>query len=242
MSRAPVIEQSDNRKAIVFTIVMFLLTLFLLFFIKFHEPDPPKVTIPIPITMADEGIENFEIHNAGGGAPSEQTVEETQPEPTPQEQPVQEESTVAIPTGTGDTDSDASTTSETTQEAPNPFSGSGSGGAGSAGQGTGFGPDSGPGSGSGEPGSGAAGERIRLTNLKSNPKTPNSSICKIALQLTVDERGVVVAANVVRAQTTTTNQVLIDEVIDLVRKEVRYKEKPGARHETAYFTVTVQPG
>lgn len=242
MNRAPVVEQSDHRKAILATILTFLLALFLLFFIKFHEPDPPKVTIPIPITMADDGIENFEIYNAGGGSPSEQTVEEVQPEPTPEEQPVQEESPVTVQTGTGVTDSDASTTSETPQESPNPFSGAGSGGAGTAGQGTGFGPDSGPGSGSGQAGSGAAGERIRLTNLNSNPKTPNSTICKIALKLTVDERGVVVGANVVRAETTTTNQALIDEVINLVKKEVRYKEKPGARHEIAYYTITVQPG
>lgn len=241
MSRVPVIEQSDNRKAIVFTVLMFLVTLFLLFFIKFHEPDPPKVTVPIPITMAEEGIENFEIHNAGGGAPSEETVEQTEPEPTPQEQPVQEESPVEEPTGTGDTDAQASTTAET-EAAANPFSGSGSGGAGTSGNGTGFGSDTGPGSGTGEPGTGASGERVRLTNLKSNPKTPNSSICKIALKLTVDERGVVVSASLVRAQTTTTNQILIDEVIDLVKKEVKYKKKPGARNEVAYYTVTVQPG
>lgn len=242
MSSAPVVEQSDHRKAILVTVLIFLLSLFLLFFITFHEPDPPKITTPIPIAMAEDGIENFEIHNAGGGSPAEQVVEEAQPEPTPAEQPVQEESPVTTPTGTGETDSDASTTSETPQEAPSPFSGSGSGGAGTAGQGSGFGQDTGPGSGSGEPGSGATGERIRLTNLKSNPKTPNSSICKIALKLLVDERGHVVSVSLIRSETTTTNQALIDEVMDLVKKEVRYKEKPGARSEYAYYTVTVQPG
>lgn len=115
-----------------------------------------------------------------------------------------------------------------------PFSGSGTGG-------NGYGTDDGPGRGDGYGTGGSGGERIRMSNLTSNPKTPNDQHCTIALKLTVDSRGTVVAASVIRANTTTTSQQLIDEVIKLVKKEVRYKEKPGARNETAYYTININP-
>lgn len=240
MTQVPVVRKEDNRKGIITAVIFLLVTLFLLFFIKYHEPDPPKVTVPIPITMAESGIEEFEISNAGGGEPSENVNPTPEAQENPEEQPTQEEeSPITTESGTGD--SESSTTTETESES-SPFSGSGSGGSGTDGTGSGFGSDDGPGTGSGDPGTGGAGERVRLSNLRSNPDTPNSQRCKIALKLTVDSRGKVVAASVIRSNTTTTNQALIDEVISLVKKEVQYKEKPGARNETAYYTVTVQPG
>lgn len=118
-----------------------------------------------------------------------------------------------------------------------PFSGSGSG----------FDSDDGTDTGEGVQGfGGSEGSRsevrVRLTNLRSNPVTPNNQRCKIALKLTIDASGKVYEAHVIRANTTTTNQQLINEVISLVKKEVTYKEKPGAPNETAFYTVTIQPG
>ena len=237
MERIPVVQKEDHRRGIYASSLLFLFVLFLLFFIKYHEPDPPKVTPSLPITMADEGIDEFEIYNAGGGAPSEtQTPQESISTPA-EEQPTQEESPVTTQTGTGTSDQ-ASTEA---QEPANPFSGGGSGGQGTDGSGGGFGADEGPGTGTGQAGTGGAGDRVRLNNIQSKPKTPNSNLCQIALKLTIDSRGVVVAASVVRTNTTTTNQRLIDEVIDLVKKEVRYEEKPNSRNETAYYTITVKP-
>lgn len=236
MSQIPVVEQQDHRKGIIAAIFMLLLTLFILFFIKYSEPDPPKVTVPIPISMADEGIEEFEVDNAGGGAPSESISEDQNP--SAEEQPTQDESTVTVPEGSDQGDTDSSTP---TEEPSNPFSGGGSGGQGTDGSGGGFGADEGPGEGTGDPGTGAEGDRKRLNNIKSKPKTPNSNINTIALKLTVDQRGVVVAAEPDMSNTTTTNRALIDEVIELVKKEVRYEERPNARNQTAYYTVTVKP-
>lgn len=237
MSQVPVVEQQDHRKGIIAAVFTLLLTLFILFFIKYSEPDPPKVTVPIPISMAEEGIEEFEIYNAGGGAPSE-TQTTTDQNPSAEEQPTQDESSVTVPEGSdqGDTES-----SSPTEEPSSPFSGSGSGGQGTSGSGGGFGADEGPGEGSGDPGTGAAGDRERLNNIKSKPKTLNSNINFIALKLTVDQRGVVVAAEADMANTTTTNRALIDEVIELVKKEVRYEERPNARNQIAYYTVEVKP-
>lgn len=240
MQNVPVVNSEDHKRGIIAALVALFLTLFLLFFIKWHEPDPPKVTKPIPIIMED-GIDDFEIYNAGGGAPAETVTETRDPEPTPQEVPTQQESSVQVPTGSNQANAESTTTSQVEEAISSPFSGTGTGGSGTSGTGTGFGRDSGPGSGSGEAGSGGSGERVRLNNLSSKPKTINNNICNIALKLTVDSRGVVVHASVIRQNTTTTNQTLIDEVIELVKKEVKYKEKPGARNEIVYYTVTVKP-
>lgn len=239
MAQVPIVRIEDNRKGIIAAIAFLLITLFLLFFIKYSEPDPPKVTVPIPILMGESGIDNFEINNGGGGAPS-QTVDPKPATEDPKEQPTQDESSVQTVTGSGS--SNENTTPSEPAEAANPFSGNGSGGSGTSGSGSGFGSDDGPGSGSGEAGTGAAGDRIRISNIRSKPKTSNDEVCKISLKLTVNSQGSVLRADVIRSQTTATNQRLIDEVIGFAKKEVRYKEKPGARNEITYYTVTVQPG
>jgi hypothetical protein len=239
MANVPIVYKEDDIKGMIAAILALLITLFLLFFIKYHEPDPPKVTIPIPIAMSDEGIEEFEISNAGGGAPSAVSESVTEPQASPQEQATQEESAVSVPSGNQSSTSNAS--NESSQQS-SPFSGTGSGGNGTSGSGGGFGSDTGPGSGTGDPGSGTAGERIRKNNLKSNPKTPNTSVCQIALKLIIDSNGNVVAVSEIRDKTTTTNQTLINEVKDLVKKEVKYDARPNTPNATVYYTVTVQPG
>jgi hypothetical protein len=239
MANVPIVYKEDDIKGMIAAVLALLITLFLLFFIKYHEPDPPKVTIPIPIAMSDEGIEEFEISNAGGGAPSAISETVLEPQPSSQEQATQDESAVSVPTGSqGSTNN---STNETSQQA-SPFSGSGTGGSGTSGSGGGFGSDTGPGNGPGLPGSGSAGERIRKNNLKSDPKTLNTSVCQIALKLIIDSNGNVVAVSEIRDKTTTTNQALIDEVKSLVKKEVKYDARPNTPNATVYYTVTVQPG
>ena len=240
MAQVPVVDKDDNKRALLVTFFTGLIVLFLLFFIKWHEPDPPKVTVPIPITMAEEGFEDFEIYNAGGGAPAAtETTEQTTPD-VAQEQPVQEEpSPVSVNQGA----SQSSSESSSNQQAPasNPFSGSGSGGSGTSGTGGGFGPDSGPGVGTGNPGTGS-GDRIRLNNLVSKPKTKNSQACTIALILTVDFRGNVISVRTDRKNTTTTNTELISEIQKLVRNEVKYNTLPdGIPPQQVYFSVAVSP-
>lgn len=241
MNQVPIVRTADRRMGIIGAIVFLLITLFLLFFFTFTEPDPPKVTVPVPVILGEKGITDFEVNNAGGGAPSENTNPVPEPEESPKEQPTQEEeSPVTVPDGSENSESDNAAEEESS--APNPFSGNGSEGSGDSGSGGGFGSDDGPGSGSGDPGRGAEGERVRLANIHSQPKTPNDERTKIAFKLTVDAQGKVLRADVIRSATTTSNQRLIDEVIGLVKKEVKYKKKPGARNEIVYYTVTVQPG
>lgn len=242
MARIPIVRTKDDRYGVAAAIVYLLTVLFLLFFIKYTEPDPPKVTVPIPIVMSDAGlVDNFEIDNGGGGAPAETvTPTPTETKDPPKEQPTQEEeSPVTVPSSTGES-SNNNTPAEPTKE-PNPFGGSGSGGQGTSGSGTGFGNDDGPGTGAGDPGKGSGGKRVRLKNMSTNPKTMNPEHAKIAFKLIVDSRGKVIRADLIRSETTTSNQQLIDEVTSLVKEEVLYKEKPGAPNEVFYYTVSVKP-
>jgi cytoskeletal protein RodZ len=237
-SRVPVVLQEHDRKAKIVTAITFLVTLFLLFFIKYQEPDPPRRTIPIPMSLADEGISNFEVHAGGGGSAGGEVNEVPEQEtPSAPEQPTQETSEVTTQTGSSTGSSSQATT--TINRPSNPFAGSGSG----SGQGSssGFGPDDGPGQGAGQPGRGGGGDRIRKSNMTSQPKTPNSQAGTIALKLIVDASGNVVSASFIRDQSSIQNQTLINEVIELVRREVKYNEKPGAANEIVYYTARVNP-
>jgi hypothetical protein len=54
MANVPVVHKEDDIKGMIAAALALMIMLFLLFFIKYHEPDPPKVTLPIPITMSEE--------------------------------------------------------------------------------------------------------------------------------------------------------------------------------------------
>lgn len=242
MKQEPIIRASDNRLGVIAAVLFLLIVLFLLFFITSTEPDPPKVTVPIAITMGNEGITDFEINNGGGGAPSEKAEPVETPKESPADVPTQEESEVTVVKGSGSSKNNTNTTPKPSEPA-DPFAnaGTGTGGSGTSGSGTGLGSDSGPGSGSGPAGGGMVGDRIRLNDIQSKPQTPNDEKCKIQVKAVVDSQGKVIHAESIRSGTTTTNQTLINEVISLVKKEIRYKEKPGAANEIAFITVSVTP-
>jgi len=237
-SRVPVVLQEDDRKAKIVTAVTFLLTLFLLFFIKYQEPDPPKGTVPIPMSLADEGISNFEVHSGGGGSAGGEVNDVPEQEtPSAPEQPTQETSEVTTESGSSTGSSSQATT--TINRPSNPFAGGGN--ASGEGNSTGFGPDDGPGQGAGQPGRGGGGDRIRKSNMRSQPKTPNSQAGTIALKLIVDAGGNVVSASFIRDQSSIQNQKLISEVIEIVKREVKYSVKPGSANEIVYYTAGVSP-
>ncbi|SFT75910.1 hypothetical protein SAMN05216474_2213 [Lishizhenia tianjinensis] len=239
---AEIVDKRDNRKAIIASLLAMLVAAFILFFEKYHEPDPPKLDVPLVAEMIfPEGIDAFEIDNGGGGAPEAENNTVAAEEPTREEE-TQEDSPVETPSSTGENKTPNTQPAEKQSTEPaNPFSGSG--GQGTSGTGPGLGNDNGPGPGTGNPGQGGSeGERIRLTDIKSTPKTPNSEYCKVALILTVNYEGKVISVSVNRTETTAENEALIDEIIALTKKEVRYKAKPvGYRVEKCFYTVSIRP-
>lgn len=237
-----IVNKKDNRNAILLSILAAIFIVFVLFFMKFHEPNPPIVDIPLPMEMENtDGIEAFEVDNGGGGAPTNNdNPEETPQEDPAKEQPQQEKSPVEQASSNGSSSSNNTSNSNTNSENSNPFS-NGSGGNGTDGNGTGFGSDDGPGTGAGAPGRGGSGDRVRLSDINSKPKTPNNVASTIALKLTVNADGRVTSVKVIRQNTSTSNEALINEVIKLTKKEVKYKPKPGSIQETCYYTVNLRP-
>lgn len=239
MAEIPVVNKTDSRKGILAAIIYALVVAFLLYFITYSIADPPKVTVPLPIKMASVGISNFEVSNGGGGAPSKTADPTPTPKTNPKKQPTQEKSPVQVPSSTGDTKSNSNNHKKST--VPNPFSGNGSGGSGTSGSGGGFGSDTGVGGGKGKSGLGGGGNRKLLTKNITKPSTVNNETGVVAFYLTVDAQGSVLRADVVRKNTTISNQRLIDELKGIVKKEVHFNKKPGAQLERIYYSVRVTP-
>ena len=63
----------------------------------------------------------------------------------------------------------------------------------------------------------------------------------ISLKLLVDENGNVVEAINDSKRTTTTDKMIIEKVIELVKKDLRYSREPGASLLQANFTVKIGP-
>ena len=84
-------------------------------------------------------------------------------------------------------------------------------------------------------------ERIRLKD----PTVPfypslKSNIVYIHLLVEIDENGKVVSARNLPSKTTTTDQIIINDVIIRVKKTAKYDKNPGAPLAEAYITVRIQ--
>jgi uncharacterized protein (TIGR02145 family) len=110
----------------------------------------------------------------------------------------------------------------------------GSGGKNGAGNGTFSGSgneDGGLGKGNGEP-------RVRISNV-SLPQYDIDYTCNIHLHLTVNANGEVVAAKSIKSKTTCTDQLIINQVINEVMKQVKYKKEIGAGLVNILYTVKI---
>lgn len=123
----------------------------------------------------------------------------------------------------------------TKTQASDPF---GSGGNSSNNSGDSYGNNTGPGIADGS-GSGGGSGRVRLTDI--NVQNLNSDVdAKIYLKMRIDSDGNVVSAQNIASNTTTTNQILINKVIDAVRKQVKYNKEPGAPLSTTFMTISIK--
>lgn len=81
--------------------------------------------------------------------------------------------------------------------------------------------------------------RIRLNN----PNTENISstiTCKVALKLSLDNEGNVVDASVVTSKTTTTDQKLLNKLIENVKSQVKYNKIEGKSGvENVFLTINI---
>ena len=110
----------------------------------------------------------------------------------------------------------------------------GSGGKNGAGNGT----FSGSGNEDGGLGKGNGEARLRINNVQL-PQYDSDYDVTIHLQLTVNANGEVVAAKSIKSKTTCTDQLIINQVINEVMKQVKYKKEIGAGLVNILYTVKI---
>lgn len=125
-------------------------------------------------------------------------------------------------------------TSITKEQSSDPFSSGGYGGQDAGGTG-----DGNQGAGTGKSGDGNGAGRVRL-NDPHIPDLKSNVDAIIYLRLTIDAKGDVVKVENVVAKTTTTDRILINEVMREVGKQVKYNKNPGASLATVYMPVNIK--
>jgi len=233
MATLPIVNSIDKRKGIITAIFTMLLLLMYLWFTTFEMADPPPRDViveataefPEEIILKDLKIEG----GSGAGKPSDAPIEEPKPKT---EQVITKVENNDTQVNTGKANSTNSANSQNTNTTPtqsnDPFASGGNGNGGDSGTGT-----------SGNGGSGGGAVRIRQNAPIINGLRSNESVT-IHLKLTLDAGGNVIAASNIKAKTTTTNQILINRVINEVKKQVKYNKEPGAPLAKVFMPVHIK--
>ena len=241
----PVSYTIDKRIGVTTSFVIVLIVFLIIRFSYYMMADPPPKDIPLIATteITEIELEKLVIENGGAsggaGTPTDDPID---PNPQPQVEKVltSPKSQTTIKTGEGNQTNgvDPNAKPTTLVKGKNPFGG----GKAETGNRQGlFGKD--PGSVKGNDGIGGEGKgdngRTKLTSLNIDDLQSNQS-CKIALKLSINAEGNVVTASNIAGVTTTTDQRLINQVIELVKKQIKYNKKEGAMIEKISLIVSIQ--
>lgn len=243
MATIPIVNTIDKRKgAIAATVVMLLLLIYLLL-TTFEMADPPpkdpvlktETVIPDELILKELKVEG----GAGSGSPSDDPIDD--PKPVTQEiitKKSNPDTKVNTGKGKATTTENSKETSTTKEQSTDPFDPGGEGGKEGGGSGKKFGNDSGDGT-DGKTGGGSGIGRVRQNDPHIPDLRSNVDVV-IHLKLTIDAQGNVVKAENIAAKTTTTDQILINKVINEVKKQVKYNKDPGAALANVYMPVNIK--
>ena len=212
--------------------ILFILGLYLIlisFEYKIADPPPTRQTVKSKIPLTKEEIKQFEIvetNDGGGGSSAKDPV--NKPDNQAEE----------IITGKKENKrpkSDKGKEGNKTDQGGgnNLFDGQGGDGTGDE-----FGGGH-NGSSANDPGKGLK-PRILLVKPKTS-KIYHSRLVKIHLKVKINPQGRVISASNIASQTTTTDQSLINQVINETKNTALYDKRPGAPTQGAYITITIQP-
>ncbi len=245
MAAIPIVNTLDKRKGIIASVITMLLLLIAMFLIKFEIADPPPQDIVVTastIIPKELKLDNLKVEGGGSkGAASDNPVDEPKPQTekviTKKENPDTKEVT-------GESNNTNSPTSSneasTTQQSSNPFGG----GSSNSGQGSGnegpFGTSTGPGSGTGSGTGGGGNVKRTLVKIPSIDDLRSNVDVTITLKVTIDPEGNVLYAQNVKGSTTTTNQILINKVINRVKSGAKYNKAPGSGLMTVSLPITIR--
>ena len=225
ISTPQVADPKDIKKGVISALASIFVLMILLFFITYQIADPPAQDVVVTaeavideIVLKDLKLESGSI---GGGSPSNDRIDK----PKEQIQEVITGKSERTSTKTGKSNktngNDANNEASTTVQNSDPFGSGDSGGKEKA-----FG-----GTGNGE-------SRLRLNNVVL-PQYYMDFDSNISLQLTINANGEVVAAKCITSKTTCSDQRIINQVINEVIRQVRYKKEVGAGLEYTFYTVKI---
>ena len=241
ISSPQVADPKDVKAGLVSAVASIILLMILLFLITYQIADPPAQDVVVTaeavideILLKDLKLESGSI---GGGSPSNDRVdkpkEQIQEIITGKSKRSSDKSGKSNKTNGNDANNEASTTVQN----QDPFGSGGSGGK----NGAGNGPFSGPGNsddGDGGLGKGNGESRLRISNANL-PQYDIDYESNIHLQLTVNANGEVVAAKSIKSKTTCSDQRIINQVINEVMRQVKYKKENGAGLVYTFYTVKI---
>ena len=241
ISSPQVADPKDVKAGLVSAVASIILLMILLFLITYQIADPPAQDVVVTaeaeideILLKDLKLESGSI---GGGSASNDRVdkpkEQIQEIITGKSKRSSDKSGKSNKTNGNDANNEASTT----VQSQDPFGSGGSGGK----NGAGNGPFSGPGNsddGDGGLGKGNGESRLRISNAYL-PQYDIDYESNILLQLTVNANGEVVAAKSIKSKTTCSDQRIINQVINEVMRQVKYKKENGAGLVYTFYTVKI---
>lgn len=241
ISTPQVADPKDIKKGVISALASIFVLMILLFFITYQIADPPAQDVVVTaeavideIVLKDLKLESGSI---GGGSPSNDRIDK----PKEQIQEVITGKSERTSTKTGKSNktngNDANNEASTTVQNSDPFGSGGSGGK----NGAGNGPFSGPGnSDDGEQGlgKGNGASRLRVNNAVL-PQYDIDYDSNVHLQLTINANGEVVAAKCIKSKTTCSDQRIINQVVNEVIRQVRYKKEIGAGLVYTFYTVKI---
>ena len=241
ISSPQVADPKDVKAGLVSAVASIILLMILLFLITYQIADPPAQDVVVraeavidEILLKDLKLESGSI---GGGSPSNDRVDK--PKEQIQEIITGKSKRSSDKSGKSNTTNgnDANNEASTTVQSQDPFGSGGSGGK----NGAGNGPFSGPGNsddGDGGLGKGNGESRLRISNANL-PQYDIDYESNIHLQLTVNANGEVVAAKSIKSKTTCSDQRIINQVINEVMRQVKYKKENGAGLVYTFYTVKI---
>ena len=240
MATLPVVNIADNRKGIATSLIVMLAVLLYLWFTTFEMADPPpqvhevvaETEFPKELLFKDLKVEGGAMSGDPSDDPIDRPREQTEKLLTKKENP---DSKVTTGQSTHTNATNNTNTASTVTQSNDPFATGGNNGG--PGPGSTFGQSTGSVNGPG-PGSGI--ERVRL-NDPSFDKNISNEYATIKLVLTIDSQGNVISGQCIKGSTTTTNQNLINKVINEVIRQVKYNKDPGASLAKVSMSVLITP-
>jgi hypothetical protein len=241
ISTPQVADPKDVKVGLVSALAAIFVLMILLFLITYQIADPPAQDVVVTaeavideILLKDLKLESGSI---GGGSASNDPVDK--PKQQIQEVITGKSKRSSAKSGKSNktNGNDANNEASTTVQSQDPFGSGGSGGK----NGGGNGPFSGPGNsddGDGGFGKGNGQSRLRINNA-SLPLYDIDFDSNIHLQLTVNANGEVVAAKCIKSKTTCSDQRIINQVINEVIRQVKYKKENGAGLIYTFYTVKI---